>query len=98
MKNNFHGPWILERSQTYPQAFVFDSEGECVISKTLNGSWGDNKKLIEQLQLVSAAPELLEALTKLADKCDELCRHDRRFDELLDAADSAIAKATGGEE
>ena len=38
---------------------------------------------------------LLVALERLANKADELCRWDRRFDDVLDAADAAIASVKG---
>ena len=40
--------------------------------------------------------ELLAALEGLAAKADDLCGWDRQFDEVLDAADAAIASAKGG--
>jgi hypothetical protein len=54
-------------------------------------------------QLIAAAPELLEALVRLASKTEELVKHLQATDRLrpcfnlpaLDAANAAIAKATG---
>ena len=47
-------------------------------------------------ELKKQRDELLAALEGLAAKADDLCGWDRQFDEVLDAADAAIASAKGG--
>lgn len=51
--------------------------------------------IAELEQLRRQNHSLLAALEELASKADELCRWDRRFDDVLDAADSAIASVKG---
>ncbi|MGB4064212.1 MAG: hypothetical protein WBK19_10345 [Azonexus sp.] len=45
--------------------------------------------------LVKQRDELLAASASVAELCDLHCRWDRRFDDALDALDSAIASAKG---
>lgn len=51
--------------------------------------------IAELEQLRRKNNNMLEALEGLTSKADELCRWDRRFDDVLDAADSAIASVKG---
>lgn len=50
---------------------------------------------VENLRLTEQRDELLAAIEPLAELCDQLCRWDRRFDDVLDAVDAAIASVKG---
>ncbi|WP_053074688.1 hypothetical protein [Pluralibacter gergoviae] len=87
------GPWFVV--DDHPQRACFD------IESAENGSvhasvYTVNDEAIQDAQLISAAPELLEALQAMLKKAYKQNWNDNYPDELL-AAESAINKALGKE-
>lgn len=92
MNNYTPGPWLYDYRDN--QALIVDSQGFTVVElSTLENSTA-HSVLADNARLIAAAPDLLEALCKLADLYDAMgaprgpCRI---------IADAAIAKAVGGE-
>lgn len=99
------GPWTVSEldARGDPSAFhIFIEPGVAVIERKVAGS---DQCDMPDAHLIAAAPELLEALTLLADKADELVTHLQATGRLrpcfnlpaIQAARAAITKATGAQ-
>ena len=86
------GPWVVERSTIY--------DSEVVYINTNTGTWkqgeicvlyGNLDTNLANARLIAAAPDLLEALTALVDRC----YMNDRFPDLTGPAEEAIQKARG---
>ncbi len=99
MKKHTPGPWVnTGLDHQYPKEINIQS-GNLYIARTIGGLG-----LIEETanaNLIAAAPELLEALRNLMSACYKADLHEELSEIvdgcLLDAAETAIAKANGEE-
>lgn len=92
------GPWKAE-DNSWEVSTVYSASGEvarCYIDSNVTEDTQDRLEPIKEAnaRLISAAPDLLEALQGMVAWADDLQRQDPAGDLLK--ARSAIAKATGG--
>ena len=77
---------------------INDADGVYICSISRRGKHGESAEVIANMDLIEAAPELLEALKEIMDGIVKDCRDDDCEilpDSLYGFALSAIAKATG---
>lgn len=80
------GPWTLAGGRV-----IETTSGEFAVNRTTGDGWRRSpRELDANARLVAAAPELLEALRRCADRLGDMDCGDE-----LDAARAAIAKAEG---
>lgn len=94
MKDLINGPWTIDMSSVYFD--IRDADGDaiadtCAASCQLEtGKYKNDPRTLAVTNLISAAPELYEALRELIDHCDDA----NPWIDLSDAKD-ALAKARG---
>lgn len=89
------GPWqyVFEGGTT---AFIVEADGSTIICIRVTENTTAHKNLATNIRLIAAAPDLLKALNLMRERfLDTEGDHGRWEREATEAADAAIAKATG---
>jgi hypothetical protein len=91
------GPWSAAtmkggRPLVRPKVSDFDTQPIA----TVEGGYSQSQVVLNaNARLIAAAPDLLDALRELRERCGSAVRDAGKFLAALDRADAAIAKATG---
>jgi len=89
------GPWVIDGSVNAENLDVINSEGRIAMIDDSRSTGWNVPTINANARLISAAPTMLEALQALVARCkyDGIPNDSQR---VVDAAESAIAAATGG--
>lgn len=95
------GPWDIEAGFLVTRRYaggmgipMFQLNGFCECGDRINPVTGTDEQAAADMNLIAAAPDLLEALTKLLDG-HTISGTYRMEQDSIDAARAALAKATG---